>query len=96
MEATTTPGGDATFYCISVTPIANIQWLVNGSSLENLNLRNVETEFNPPVPVGILNFTKVPLEYNNTRVRCRAELSSGRSSVAMETALLTIQGYSYS
>lgn len=86
---TSTPGGDATFYCFSTMgTIVSIQWLVNGLSIDYF--RNIQTELESNT--WALTFHNLPPEYNDTRIRCAAELSSGRSSYNMEPALLIVQG----
>lgn len=93
LEFISIPGGDATFICshtFTSDTITSVQWLINGMSLEILNLNNVVTDLTNSI--GTLNFTDLPLEYNKTRIRCTVEFSSGRSSSATEAALLNLQG----
>ena len=40
-----TPGGSAVFQCIVQSHVHRLQWLINGSAVENITDRNVRTEF---------------------------------------------------
>lgn len=70
------PGGDATFRCTSYSQtITGVQWLVNGTHLENLNLTNVTKDFNAiGRGVGTLKFKNLPVDYDRIRIRCEATL----------------------
>ena len=83
---------DATFLCWyfdNYETIINIHWLVNGSLLESLDLKNAFTHFDDGT--GELLLTDLDIKYNNTRIRCEVEFSSGRFSVS-SSALLSVQG----
>ena len=82
-----TPGGDARFRCLSSSAIG-VEWLVNGTLLENLNLNNVTTEFAEGIG-GALLLTNLPVDYNMTRITCKVDESS---SVSNTTSLLLLQG----
>ena len=87
-----TPGGVATFLCHSIDPsleIDRVQWLVNGSLFEELDLGlNVTSTFSRDVQVGRLEFSNLPLEYNMTRIQCRVN----RILISNGVTLLLIQG----
>ncbi len=72
------PGGNATFTCIN-TGINNIQWLVNETEFESLNLDNARQDYSSLQIGGLVStlmFTNIPLEYNTTRIQCRIENSN--------------------
>ncbi len=86
------PGGSARFRCTSTLDIANIQWLLNGISLESLNLRNV-TQSSLQDDLGMLvgstlRFADIPVEYNNTIIQC---VTTGLFEASEESVLL-LQG----
>lgn len=88
-----TPGGMASFQCLSVHGnITSIQWLVNGTHVEDLNLSNVTTAFDSGI--GKLSFHYVPVEYNATRITCEANISSMGTGLIIGTqeAHLLVQG----
>ncbi len=91
------PGGSARFRCTSASlpDIANVQWLLNGISLESLNLRNV-TQGSLRDDLGVLvvstlRFADIPVEYNYTIIQCSVEYTTG-SFLASEEAVLLLQG----
>ena len=93
-----TPGGSAEFRCIVEQPtILGIQWIVNGSLLENLRLTGVTTEISMRFGIGVLIFENLPMEYNETTIRCRARFftSSGGqdTSTSPGATLLLLQGH---
>ena len=78
----------SSYSCVSpVDPLTEIQWLLNNTLLEDLNLTDVTTAF--AGVAGSLTFSN-PSDYNVTSVTCRAELLSGEQGSA--TALLLVQG----
>ena len=84
-------GGDAIFICNFATTI-DVEWLINGTALSSLQLgEHVEQTFVPSIPLGTLEFTNVPLEYNNTRIQCRANTTSDGILMSQNSTLL-IQG----
>ena len=90
------PGGSATFDCISFsTETVDVHFLVNGSLFDSLTLKNVTQEVllnnMGQAQAGILRFEDLPVEYNNTRIQCRAELSIG-SFVTSVVYTLLLQG----
>ncbi len=70
-------GNHPTFNCVS--PSASVEWLINGTRLEELSLTNMATEFSQISRQGILVFGNVSVEYNNTNIQCRATLSNGET-----------------
>ena len=84
-----TTANDAVSYsCLSpFNPLTEIQWLLNNTLLEDLNLTDVTTAF--AGVAGTLTFLN-PSDYNVTSVTCRAVLQSGEEGSA--TALLLVQG----
>ena len=86
----TTPDDAVTYSCVSpFDPITEIQWLLNNTLLEDLNLTDVTAAFAGIVNAGSLVFSN-PSDYNSTNVTCIAELQSGEEGNA--TALLLVQG----
>ena len=69
-------GGRATFACPGGANTVNIQWLVNGTSDDGLNM-NVVSEFSQTTRVGHLLIRYVFQAYNGTTIQCRANSSSG-------------------
>ena len=82
------PDGGAVFTCLSISEdVLEIQWFLNGTVFEESpNIAIVFAE-----GVGSLQFTNIPTDYNNTVIRCQAELQSG-STVLSHATLLLIQG----
>jgi hypothetical protein len=69
----------------------HIEWQINGTSLNNLQLSNVVQGFEPISGVGTLRFSNVPVEYNNTVVQCTVNTSS-QGQMASGNSMLLIQG----
>ena len=88
------PGDRATFRCSESPVLPGVQWLVNGTALENLNLSNVTSEFSNEFRSGFLTFHYVPLEYNMTTISCRANTTS-EMMVSTNVWLMLIQGIYY-
>ena len=89
------PGGPARIDCITFITTTVVQFIVNGSLLESLTLKNVTQEVllngMGELQGGILRFADLPAEYNNTRIQCRAEFSMGSSQTTTSVVLL-LQG----
>ncbi len=83
-------GGEGTFVCSSQEASTNVQWIVNGSSLENLNLYD-ETMLDTFSTGGALKFLNVPLDYSGTTVQCVITYTDG-SMGSSNTATLLVQG----
>lgn len=72
------PDGNAMFTCVSHGhPAVGMQWLINDRLFENQNLENVTEEFLDFSNglVGVLNFTNLPVNYNRTRIQCKANVT---------------------
>ncbi len=79
---------------ITVDPrphLSSVQWLMNGTRLEDLNLTNVPTEFREVTRQGTLVFNNISVEYNNTNIQCRATLSN-EETVDSNNVTLLVQG----
>ncbi len=86
------PGRDPVLNCASISGIiTSVEWLINGTQLEDLSFTNVETEFSQLSRQGILIFRNISVEYNNTNIQCRATLSNGET-VDSNNFTLLIQG----
>ena len=61
-----TPGGRVAFICqpLPEVTLTHLQWLMNGSSLEDLNLNNVTAIFTESIG-GILTFRNVQMDQNH-------------------------------
>ncbi len=86
------PDDNSTYTCgSSSATITSVQWLINGTQFEDLNLTNVGTDFNEFSRLGILLFSNLSVEYNNTNIQCRAVLNNGETLYSNNLTLL-IQG----
>ena len=89
-------GGEVEFTCsperTSTITINGVQWLVNNSALEDLNLSLARTEFSVIVQIGFLYFTNLTLGYNMTNISCEVNTSSGMIISSDSHSLLLIQG----
>ena len=84
-------GGRASFSCF-LDGIVSVQWLVNGTELEQLNLTDIIVEFNARRTLGNLLFTDLPFSFNGTTIQCRVTLSSGSAAVSGNIFTILIQG----
>jgi hypothetical protein len=82
-----TLGGRASFTCVPLNGAA-LTWLVNGSLVDNLNLRNVTTIYHTG-GIRVLEFADIPVEYNSTNITC---VASSNSMNATLDSKLVIQG----
>ena len=84
-------GGTASFSCItspgSNDLIESVQWLVNDTLLEELELDDVVTT------LGQLRFRMVSELYNHTSIRCKGKLTSGTVSTSRDATVLLVQGW---
>ncbi len=71
--------------------ITSVQWLINETRFEDLNLTNVETEFSQQTRLGTLVFNNVCEKYNNTNIQCRVILSNGETADS-RTSTFLVQG----
>ena len=69
-------GARAIFICSYGEDIVSVQWLLNGTLDDGLNM-NVVSDFSQISRVGNLLIHDVPMEYNGTTIQCRANSSSG-------------------
>ena len=85
-----------TFTCLfTLVGSERVSWLLNGSSLESLELDDVDAVFEVLGTniVGCLTFRNLIAEYNETVVQCRGHVQSGRTHIS-EGVLLLLQGMS--
>ena len=83
-------GGSVSYSCVTsgVTSddfIESVQWLVNGALFEDSEYDNIM------VVSGRLRFFRISAGFNNTNIKCRANLMSG-SVLTSVAVLLQIQG----
>ena len=85
-----TPGETANFVCQprgGSTSITNLQWLINETLVETLQLNATRTfEFG----IGTLTFNNILLNYNGTRITCDANVNSDVS--VTQHSILYVQG----
>ncbi len=92
-----TRGSMAEFAC-TVSPSAgvmDVQWLVNGSLLDNPTLFDATVQYSSTFGVGRLIFASLSSEFDMTRIGCRAVYSDRSSEDSTESTLLLLQGYLY-
>ncbi len=86
------PGNNPTFNCgSSFVTITSVEWLINGTPLEDLSLTNAVTEFSQLSRQGGLILNDISVEYNNTNIQCRATLDN-RETVDSNNVTFLIQG----
>lgn len=86
----------AAFNCISQLPgLTSVQWLLNGTQFESLDLVGVEVDFSSRIGLGIIGFVNLTDAYNNTVIRCLGTFSSGDTYASIDASLLIIQGEVY-
>ena len=84
------PGDNFDFHCMDPSRTAlSVQWLVNGTLLENSELMNVFQEFNSRSKTADL-FFDLPLEHNATTIQCIYNFAT--EIVSSETITLLLQG----
>ena len=85
------PGDNFGFLCSdqSLTALTSVQWLVNGTLLENSRLENVFQHFDNISKTADLSFD-LPLEHNVTTIQCIGNFVS--ENVSSETFTLLLQG----
>ena len=91
-ELVVTQDSDAYYLCTtSAETIIGIQWLLNNTLLEDLNVTDVRAVFSGNLGgSGRLIFSRIPLKYNSTNITCRAELITSRQIEV--TVSLLVQG----
>ncbi len=86
------PGDNPIYNCVSPpVTITSVEWLINGTQLEDLGLTNVEVVFSRLTEQGTLRFNNISVEHNNTNIQCRATLSNGEI-VDSNNLILLVQG----
>ncbi len=89
-QLVSTPGGSAQFVCLVFRDgLREVHWLVNGTQLDSLNLKNVSVQIVNPT-IETLTFSSLSSEFNMTRIACRAVFNNG--NVDSESTLLLLQG----
>ena len=84
------PGDNFNFHCLDPSRTAlSVQWLVNGTLLENSKLVIVFQAFNSRSKTADL-FFDLPLEHNVTTIQCIGNFVS--ENVSSETITLLLQG----
>ena len=84
-------GEFAAFSCTTQAPVSSVQWIVNGSLLENINLNTVISPFPTGEALQILN---VPLHFNGTTIQCDVNFTDG-TDAASNIAILIVQGIKF-
>ena len=84
---------NTTFKCTSHgETLRGVQWYLNGSHLENFNLTQVRHTFvRRNFNYGLLVFSNMTQDFNETRVSCSAVVASGQTERSHDVLLL-IQG----
>ena len=84
------PGDNFTFLCTDPSRTAlSVQWLVNGTLLENSRLETVFQNFDDISKTARVDF-ELPLEHNVTTIQCIVNFAS--ENVLSETITLLLQG----
>ena len=84
------PGDRIALHCTDPSRAAlSVQWLVNGTLLENSELEVVLQEFNNRSKTADLSFN-LPLEHNVTTIQCIVNFAS--ENVSSKTITLLLQG----
>ena len=83
-------GQVAEFSCSASEEISSVQWIVNGSALEDLNM---DTSISTLLSVagGFLTIRNVPRHYSGTTVQCVITFPDSTTS-SSNTATLQVQG----
>ena len=86
------PGDNPIYNCASPSDtIKSVEWLINGTLYEDLSLTNVGMVFSELTEQGAIRFNNISVEYNNTNIQCRANLSDGETEYSNNFTLL-VQG----
>ena len=89
-------GGNFSFLCFSSIPsvsITSVEWLFNGTTVD-ANTRDVTVNFLDDFRVGVLSLSNTGIRFNNTEIRCVANLTSGQVVTSNTATLLLLQGMS--
>lgn len=90
-------GDSIIFHCIPISierRVKNIKWLLNGSLQETINDTIITQTHHRESEIvsGILQFTSLSLDYNNTVIQCQVEYETG--SIENSTSvLILLQGW---
>ena len=80
----------AEFPCSATEEISSVQWIVNGSALEDLNM-DTSISTSSSAGGGFLTFINVPRHYSGTTVQCVITFPDDTTS-SSNTATLQVQG----
>ncbi len=83
-------GEETAFTCRVTGTVQQIQWLVNGTRLEDINQRD-GIEDDVTFGIGHLTFRNIPVEYNDTTIQCIVTLTSENVKLSNNATLL-VQG----
>ncbi len=84
-----TPGEGTVFTCRVTGTVEQIQWLVNGTQLEDINQRD-GIEDAVTFGTGHLTFSNISVEYNDTTIQCIVTLTS-KEIIRSNDATLLVQ-----
>ena len=90
VSVTTYEGQLAAFPCLATQQISSVQWIVNGSALEDPTMDTSISTSSAPSG-GTLTFLNVPLHYSGTTVQCVLTFPDATTS-SSNTATLQVQG----
>ena len=84
------PGDNFAFLCTNPShTVLSVQWLVNGTLLENSRLVNAYQYYNSLSKIGDLSFN-LSLEHNVTTIQCIGNFAS--ENVSSNSITLLLQG----
>ena len=92
-ETVFSSGDMALFKCSPPFYTTSFQWIINGSSLENLNLSNVQAGVNRVEGTAALMFPNLPTAYNGTTIQCVANSSSRPAPLYSNIIQILIEGW---
>ena len=90
LSVTIYEGQVATYSCLDTQEISSVQWIVNGSALEDLNM-DTSILTSSSFSGGTLTFRNVPLHYSGTTVQC-VLTAPDNTTTSSNTATLQVQG----
>lgn len=90
------PGDDIYIRCSinSIYEVISIEWILNGTALNDLSLDNVTANLNQEqgkITSGNLRIISVPIEYVRTTIECRVTLM-GLAWQVSDNVVLLVQG----
>ena len=90
-EVVVTLDADTTVTCNSLEgSINSIQWLINGTLVEPS--AQVNPVFDTEHGIGLLQLKNFTLNFNSSRIQCRASFDSGITETSTELLLILVQG----